>query len=48
MQEKMFHEHTPSEQWFPSYGLLKIKENAQSVRLARRGSADWDLLTVRA
>jgi len=27
----MFYEHTPAEAYFPNYGLLKIKEKAQSV-----------------
>jgi hypothetical protein len=27
----MFYEHRPAEAHFPNYGLLKIKENAQSV-----------------
>ena len=29
----MFFEHRPSEVWFSSYGLLKIKENNQKVHL---------------
>jgi hypothetical protein len=32
-RKKVFYEHGPSEAWFSSYGLLEIKENAQSVHL---------------
>ena len=29
----MFYEHMRAEAYFPNYGLLKIRENAQSVQL---------------
>jgi hypothetical protein len=32
-KEKIPSEHRLSESWFPSYGLLKIKENSQSTHL---------------
>jgi hypothetical protein len=32
-KKKMLYEHRPSEAWFPSCGILMIKENAQSVYL---------------
>ena len=32
-KKKIFYEHRPAEAYFPSYGLLKIKENAQGVHL---------------
>jgi hypothetical protein len=31
--KKMFYECRPSEVWFPSNDILKIKENAQSAQL---------------
>jgi hypothetical protein len=30
-KKELFYEHRPAEAHFPNYGLLKIKENAQSV-----------------
>jgi len=27
-KEKKSYEHTPSEAWFPSFGLLKVKEHS--------------------
>jgi hypothetical protein len=28
---KEYYENRPSEAWFPSYGLMKMKENAQGL-----------------
>ena len=32
-KNNIVYEHRPSEVWFPSYGLLRIKESAQSVHI---------------
>ena len=45
---KNLHEHRPSETWYPTYGMLRIQENAQTVQpvLQRGRYATWFSLFV--